>query len=550
MKKVLHKRTLLILGLALGLLAFKPLSDNLFEISKNLSIFSSVYKEIGLNYVDETKPGDLMKTGIDAMLSSLDPYTNYFPESKMEDFKMMTTGEYGGIGTVISKRKEHILITEVYEGFGAHKAGIMAGDKVFKVDGIDANSKTNAEVSELLKGQSGTTVVLSIQRGESEELKEIIITREKVKIPSVPYFGIIEDKIGYIKFTSFTQNSSQEVKKAFDELKSEHNIESLVLDLRGNGGGLLNESVNIVNLFVPKGEKVVETKGRIKESNRVYYTLNNSTDKDIPLVVLVDGRSASASEIVSGSIQDLDRGVVIGETSFGKGLVQQTKDLDYNTKVKFTIAKYYTPSGRCIQKLDYTNKKDGKAEEVADSLISTFKTKNGREVKDGRGVEPDVKVDAGYYSNLTGSLLAKDVIFNYATNYRQTNEPFSSAKEFRVDETEYQKFVKFALTQEFDYKTATEEYYKELKKIAKKEKYFSDAEVEFEALLKKVTPNKSTDLAKYKEEIIEVLENEIASRYYYQKGRIEVSFKRDPYIQQAVSVLNNSEEYNTILQGK
>ncbi len=548
MKKILHKKTLILVLFAAGLFAFKPLSDNLFEISKNLSIFSSVYKEIGLNYVDETQPGELMKVGIDAMLSSLDPYTNYYPESKMEDFKMMTTGEYGGIGTLISKRQDFILITEVYEGFGAEKAGLMAGDKVLKVDGKSVTEISNEEVSEMLKGQSGTEVVLSIIRGE--EHKDITITREKVKIPSVPYSGLIDDKIGYIKFTSFTQNSASLVKKAFDELKEQYNIEQIVLDLRGNGGGLLNESVDIVNLFVPKGEKVVETKGRINESNRVYYTQHNSTDKNIPLVVLVDGMSASASEIVSGSIQDLDRGVVIGETSFGKGLVQQTKDLDYNTKVKFTIAKYYTPSGRCIQKLDYTHKKNGKAEEVADSLLSTFKTKNGREVKDGRGVEPDIKVDAGFYSNLTGSLMAKDVIFNYATEYRQTHSELPSAKDFTVSNEEYNKFVEYALTQEFDYKTATEEYFKQLKEIAEKEKYFTDAESEFGALAEKVKPNKTTDLKKYKDEIIEVLENEIASRYYYQKGRIEVSFKRDPYIQEAIRVLKSKDEYQQILQAK
>lgn len=549
MKYFKNKPAAILLGLTIAFFAFKPLSDNLFEISKNLSIFSSVYKEIGLNYVDETKPGELMKTGIDAMLSSLDPYTNYFPESKMEDYKMMTTGEYGGIGTLISKREEFILITEVYEGFGAHKAGLMAGDKVFKVDGIEVANKPNEEVSEMLKGQSGTEVVLTIKRPGEEGEKTIKISREKVKIPSVPYFGLIEDKVGYIKFTSFTMNSSQLVKNAFAELKEDHNIESLVLDLRGNGGGLLNESVNIVNLFVPKGEKVVETKGRIKESNRVYYTQNSALDKNIPLVVLVDGMSASASEIVSGSIQDLDRGIVVGETTFGKGLVQQTKDLDYNTKVKFTVAKYYTPSGRCIQKLDYTNKKNGKAEKVADSLLSTFSTRNGREVKDGRGVEPDLKVDAGYYSSLTASLMARDVIFNYATNYRVENSEIPSAKEFKMDEEGYAQFTEYALTQEFDYKTATEEYFKQLKEIAEKEKYYSDAESQFEALQMEISPNKTKDLAKYKDEIMEVLENELASRYYFQKGRIEVSFKRDPYIKEALRVLNSKEEYQAILKG-
>ena len=528
-------------------LAFKPVKDNLFEISKNLSIFSSVYKEVSLNYVDETKPGELMKTGIDAMLESLDPYTNYIPESRMEDFKLMTTGEYGGIGTTISKRENYVLITEVYEGFGAQKAGVKAGDKIVKIDGVSISERSNEEVSELLKGQSGTEVKLTIERRGNKGSLELLVKRENVKIPDVPYYGKIDDKVGYIKFTSFTHGSAEQVKKAFIDLKEKEKIESLVLDLRGNGGGLLNESVDIVNLFVSKGQKVVETKGRIKESNRQYFTLNNSIDKNLPLVILVDAYSASASEIVAGAIQDLDRGIIVGETTFGKGLVQQTKDLDYNTKIKFTVAKYYTPSGRCIQKLDYSQKENGEAKEVADSLLSTFKTLNGRTMLDGRGIEPDIKVDGGYYSNLTASLMTKDILFNYVTEYTVKNDQIADPKQFKLSDEDYQNFVNYALTHEFEYKTATEEFFKQLERVAEKEMYLEDSKEEFEALYKKIEPNKKDDLMRYKEELLELLENEIASRYYYQKGRVEVSFKRDPYVQEALNILADEANYKSTL---
>ncbi|MFP5469958.1 MAG: S41 family peptidase [Bacteroidia bacterium] len=542
------KILLIIVASALLIYGFKRTNDHLFEISKNLSIFSSVYKEIDLNYVDEVKPGELMKTGIDAMLGSLDPYTNYIPESSMEDFRIMTTGEYGGIGTLISKRKDFVLITEVYEGFGAHQAGLMAGDKVYKVDGVNINSKSNDEVSEALKGQAGTFVILTIQRDGEEKMREIKIERQKIKINEVPYYGVVEGKVGYIKLTSFTFDCAQAVKNALVELKSKHQIESLVLDLRGNGGGVLGEAVNIVNLFVPKGTKIVETKGRIKESNFVYKTQFNSVDETIPLVVLVDEFSASASEIVAGAIQDLDRGIVVGETTYGKGLVQQTRDLDYNTKIKFTVAKYYTPSGRCIQKLDYSNKENGRATIFADSTLSKFKTKNGREVIDGRGVEPDIKVDPGFYSNLTASVVTNDVVFDFATKYRLKNTQIASAKDFVFSDGDYIEFKKFALSKEFEYKTATEETYKKLLEVAEKEKYFS--EEEFTALHNKIKPNKEEDLLRYKNELIEILESEIASRYYYQKGRVEVSFKRDPFIKSAFETLANKELYNNTLMPK
>jgi carboxyl-terminal processing protease len=543
------KKKIKIAAIALAALvtiwSFSIGSERLFEISKNLSIFSSAYKEIDLNYVDEVKPGELMKTALDAMLGSLDPYTNYIPESSMEDFRIMTTGEYGGIGTLISKREDYVLITEVYEGFGAFKAGLMAGDKVYKVDGKDITSKNNDEVSEALKGQSGTTVVLTIKREGEDKMRDIKIERSKIHIPEVPYYGVVQDKVGYIKLTSFTMNCSQMVKDALLDLKSNQKIESLILDLRGNGGGLLNESVNIVNLFIPKGVKVVETKGRIKESNFVYKTQFAPVDENIPLVVLVDDYSASASEIVAGAIQDLDRGIVVGETTFGKGLVQQTRDLDYNTKIKFTVAKYYTPSGRCIQKLDYSNKKNGRAESVADSLITKFKTKNGRTVIDGRGVEPDIKVDPGFYSNLTAAIVTNDVIFNYATKYRLKTPNIAPAKEYKISDEEYKDFVTFSLQQEFEYKTATEETYKKLVETAKQEKYYY--EPEFEQLLNKIKPNKETDILKHKDELQELLENEIASRYYFQKGRVEVSFKKDPFIKKSLDVLSDKSLYKQTL---
>jgi carboxyl-terminal processing protease len=419
---------------------------------------------------------------------------------------------------------------------------------VYKLDGKDIKSKNNDEVSEALKGQSGTFVTLSILREGEEKMKDIKVERSKVKINEVPYYGLISDKTGYIKLTSFTVNCSQLVKDALLDLKNNYKIESLVLDLRGNGGGLLGESVNIVNLFVPKGVNIVETKGRIKESSFVYKTQFNPIDENIPLVVLVDGMSASASEIVAGAIQDLDRGIVIGETTFGKGLVQQTRDLDYNTKIKFTVAKYYTPSGRCIQKLDYSNKLNGRATTLADSLITKFKTKNGRDVIDGRGVEPDVKIEAEYYSNLTAAIMTNDVVFNYATKYRVKTPSIKPAKEYRFSDEEYKDFVAFALSQQFDYKTATEETYKKLVDVSKKEKYYYDAE--FEALLSKIKPNKETDILKHKDELIELLENEIASRYYFQKGRVEVSFKKDPYIKKSVEVLADKSLYKQTLLPK
>ncbi len=530
--------------------SFSPVKgSDLFEITKNLSIFSSVYKEIDMFYVEEVEPGKLMKTGLDAMLKSLDPYTNYIPESKIEDYRLMTTGEYGGIGSLIRKSGEFAIITEPYEGYPAQKSGLRAGDKILRIDGKDMKGKSTQEVSSLLKGQSGTKLEIVVDRDGTESAFELI--RENVKLPEVAYYGIIDENesVGYVKLNSFTNTASQRVGEALTDLEGK-GMKKLVLDLRGNGGGLLNEAVNIVNFFIPKGSLVVETKGRVEEVNRTYKTQNQPWNLEIPVVVLIDDYSASASEIVAGSLQDLDRGVVIGRNSYGKGLVQQTKNLEFNAKVKLTIAKYYTPSGRCIQRLDYSDvDDDGSGTAVADSLIETFKTKNGREVKDGRGIDPDVQVDPGVYSRLTETLVRKNLIFNYATEYRKTNDSIMPAKEFEISDQVYDEFIGFLKDKNYEYKNESEEYLEALTEIVKDEKYYDAAKDEIEALKTKLSADKTTDLQRFKDEVIEILENEIVSRYYYQNGRIEVAVKRDPYIINSIEVLNDTARYNGILDG-
>lgn len=522
---------------------------DLFEISKNIRLMSGVYDKLNTYYVDEPQPGELMKTGIDAMLKSLDPYTVYIPQSRIEDYRYMTTGQYGGIGSLIQAHGEDIIISEPYLGSPAQKAGLKAGDVIIEVDGINIKGKSVGDMSLFLKGAPNTPLTIKYQRGE--EINDVTFNREEIKIPDVPFYGMMDEKTGYVKLNSFTQTASQSVGEAINIMKDSNNMKQLVFDLRGNGGGLLHEAVNIVNFFVPKGELVVFTKGRLEETNRDYKTTNQPFDIEMPVVVLIDDHSASASEIVSGSLQDLDRAVIIGERSYGKGLVQQTKELEFGSMVKLTVAKYYTPSGRCIQKLDYSHRNEfGQVTEVPDSLIAKFKTKNGRVVMDGRGVDPDIEVAPEYLSILTQELITEHHIFNFATAYERSHSSIKPANEYKLSESDYESFLTFIEDKEIDYTSRSKKMLDEVMQTAKEEKYLSHSEKEFDALMEKLTPNLQEDLKRYNAEIAELIENEIVSRYYYSEGRVENALVKDKYLNEALKVLNNSEQYNKILSGK
>ncbi|MFQ5335219.1 MAG: S41 family peptidase, partial [Flavobacteriales bacterium] len=533
-----------------GLFGTLSFTDNYFEISKNLDIFSTLLRDLDLYFVDETNPGTLVKTAIDAMLKSLDPYTNYIPESDMEDYRFMTTGQYGGIGALIQKRGDYVMISEPYENSPALKAGLLAGDIIYEVDGKSAQGKTTAEMSTILKGQPNTKVKLLIHRLGVEEPLSISVTREEVKINDVPYFGVIAPKVGYIKLNSFTETASREVRAALKALKEKNHIESVVLDLRGNGGGLLREAVNIVNIFIEKGVEVVHTRGKIKDWDKSHKTLNNPIDPNIPLIILINGGSASASEIVAGSIQDFDRGVLIGTNSFGKGLVQQTRNLSYNAKLKLTVAKYYIPSGRCIQRLDYSHKNmAGKAEAIPDSLINEFKTRNGRPVFDGAGIEPDINMVEPKLADITRSLLTKHLIFDYATLFRQKRDSIPTVSEFVLTDEDYKDFTDYLADKDYQYTTKSEQLLKKLEEATKNDKSFDAVREEYEALAHKIDHDKKSDLDKFKDEIKMMLHAEIASRYTFQKGRIQASLLNDPNIRKATEVLSDSTLYHSILNG-
>ena len=521
-------------------------TDSYFEIAKNLDIFTTVYRELNNYYVDETDPGKLMKTAIDKMLKSLDPYTNYIPESEIEDFQFMTTGQYGGIGAVITKRKDYVFISEPYEGFPAQKAGLIAGDKILEINGESAKGKNTEDVSKALKGQPNTEVQLLIERPYLDDPFSVSFKRQKISVKSVPFYSYLNESIGYIKLRSFTRNCSNDIKNAFLDLKKQGDLKGLILDLRANPGGLLNESVNIVNLFVDKGQEVVSTKGKIKSWDKVYKASKSPTDLDIPIVVLINQSSASASEIVAGAIQDLDRGIVIGQRSFGKGLVQQTKKLSYNSQLKLTVAKYYIPSGRCIQALDYSNRnEDGSVGKVPDSLMTAFKTKNGRTVYDGGGVNPDIEIDQDDISNLIVSLIQERLFFDYATYYKHQNPSLDSL--FIMDDTGFNSFVDFLGDKSYDYKTETEKAFEVLKNKSEKENYFADIQDKYENLFQEFEINKKNDLTRNKEIIKEILSEEIASRYFYQEGRIRTSLNFDKEVQEAIIYLSKQDMYNSVL---
>jgi carboxyl-terminal processing protease len=521
--------------------------SNNFEVVKGLELMDLIYQNLDVHFVDEPKPGKLSKVAIDAMLKELDPYTVYYHEANMEDYRMMMTGQYGGVGALIRKMGDYICISEPYEGNPAQKSGLRAGDKILEIDGKNMVKKPSEEVSQALKGPKGTTIQVKVLRNDKEQIV-IPITRDEIKIPDVPYADLIGNEVGYIKLNSFTQTASEEVKKAFLDLKAK-GMKQLIFDLRDNGGGLLIEAVKIVNLFVPKDKIVVTTKGRIRDENQIYKTQSEPLDTEIPIVVLIDEGSASASEIVSGSLQDLDRAVIVGQTSFGKGLVQRTFDLKYGSKIKLTIAKYYTPSGRCVQKLEYYDKnEDERPKVIPDSLIRKFKTVNGREVIDGRGIEPDFKVKQKEFSRLTAMLVAKNFIFNYSTDYVSKHQSIAPASTFKLTDLDYNQFKDLVIKDTFDYSTASEEVLKKMRKTAEEEGYFEDSKAEYEALFKKVTPSKQRDLEKFSSEIKELIENEIVSRYYFQKGRAEHAFRDDVFIDKAKEILQNKTTYNTILK--
>lgn len=547
--KALSKKAIILLSIVTIGFISSGYIDSYFEISKNLDIFSSVYREVNVNYVEETNPGKLVKTGIDAMLGSLDPYTNYIAEADIEDYRFMTTHEYGGIGALIGTRNGQIMITEPYEDSPAHKAGLEAGDVIISVEDQRAEGKSTSELSSMLKGESGTEVKLTVYRAATDEEIQATIVRQKIKLDDVPYYGMIDDEVGYINLRGFTQTASRDVKQAFDALKAE-GMQKIILDLRGNGGGLLHEAVNIVNFFVPKGEKVVETKGKVKDHYSLHRALNAPLDLDIPLAVLIDEGSASASEIVSGTLQDLDRGVVIGQNSFGKGLVQNTTNLSYNSMLKMTIAKYYTPSGRCIQRIDYGKRDDrGKAVEVPDSLTTSFATKNGRVVKDGAGITPDIEVEVEPYSDLLATLMGENIIFDFATDYYFAHDSIASPEAFSLTDAEFEAFIIYALSKDFEYRTSSTEMMKELQEVIEEDAFWEEVKDEYVHLSAKLERDKRSDMFKFRDEIQIILENEIVGRYYFSKGRVRAYMKYDPEVLKAIETLHNKEFYTSVLDG-
>lgn len=538
MKKKIWIGIMLVAVLSVTMVSFTRDQKN-FEIAKNLDIYYTLFRELNMFYVDEIEPDKLVKTSIDDMLESLDPYTNYISEDQMEDFRFMTTGEYAGIGALISKHNNEIMIAEPYEGFPAQKFGLKAGDVILEVEGKNAANMSTEDVSNLLKGPANKPVEIKVQRLGDKKPLTFNVVREKISIDAVPYYGMLDNNTAYIRLSQFTANSGQEVKNAFLDLKK-NNPDALVLDLRGNPGGLLMEAVNIVNFFVPQGEEIVSTRGKIKQGDKTYVATQEPIDTTIKIAVLVNRGSASASEIVSGAIQDLDRGIIVGNRTFGKGLVQTTRDLSYNTKLKVTTAKYYIPSGRCIQALDYSNRnEDGSVGSVPDSLISEFTTKNGRKVYDGGGVVPDLKIDIETLSTLSIELVTQFKIFDFATKYSIENASIAQPEDFKINDEIYNQFQEFVKSGDFHYDSESLDEFTKLMEAAKKEKYYAISENEFNALKAKLEPNLNKDLKEFRGEISDLLKDEIVSRYYYQKGSIRAALKDDQGIKKAIDALHS-----------
>ena len=528
-------------------LSFTEPAERYFEIAKNLDIFATLFKEVNALYVDEVNPNQLVRTGIDAMLGSLDPYTNYIPEDEVEDYRTMNTGQYGGIGAVTREINNRTVVTMIMEGYGAQKGGLKIGDEIIKIDNVELSRLTREQSSHMMKGQIGTPVSLTVKRPGTDAPVTLSFVREKIKLHNVPFFGLIAEDVGYVQLSDFTPDAGREVRNALVALK-EKGAKNAILDLRGNPGGLLLEAVNISNLFIPKGKLVVSTKGKIPEHNLNYESLNVPLDVDMPVVVLINRGSASASEIVAGTLQDYDRGVVIGEKSYGKGLVQVSRPLSYNSQLKVTTAKYYTPTGRCIQVLDYTHRRDdGSVGSIPDSLKQQFKTPNGRVVFDGGGIDPDIKTKPMEAHPLTQVLFEKGFIFDYASLYvSKRSEPVDS-KTFSLSNEEYQQFVQWMGGKNYEYKSLMEFQLEQFTEEAKKERYYQDIKSQLDQVISRISDSKKNELMLYKDQIKMLLEEEIVSRYHLERGRIEARFKYDTDVMEAIKVLHDPTRYRKIL---
>ncbi|WP_455636656.1 S41 family peptidase [Parabacteroides sp.] len=524
--------------------------DNRFEVSKNLDIFNSLLKEVEMFYVDSVDVDKTVQRGIEAMLSGLDPYTEYYPEQNMEELNLMTTGEYGGIGSLIRQRNNEggVMIAEPTEGMPADLAGLKPGDLILAIDTIDVSKATNSRVSELLKGVPNTKMVLTIQRPGEKKPRKFEITRKQITTPQVTYYGVKNDSIGYIYLKAFTIKSAQEVKEAFLDLKKNHHIKSLVLDLRGNGGGVLEGAVQIVGMFVPKGSEVLSTKGKIKQWDRTYRTSVEPLDTVMPLAILINGGTASAAEIVSGSLQDMDRAVLVGQRSFGKGLVQAPRDLPYNGKVKITMSKYYIPSGRCIQQIDYSHRKeDGSVAAIPDSLTSVFYTSKKRPVRDGGGVRPEFEVKEPKVPTMMYYLAADTVLFDFVTDWAQKHKTIAPIEEFTVSDEDFEALKQYAKSKNFTYDRQSEKVLKNLKEVAEFEGYLEEDSTAFKELEAKLTPNLERDFDRFKDEVKRVMAAEIVKRYYYQRGELQESLKDDLVLEKALEVLGDPDLYRRTL---
>lgn len=532
--------------------------DHRFEVMKNLDVFNSIYKQLDLLYVDTLDPKVTIGAGIDAMLSSLDPYTEYYPAEKKGDFKMMVTGKYAGIGSLIRYdfSRKNVVIEEPYANMPAAEAGLKKGDVILAIDDQSMEGRDNSYVSDRLRGDAGTTFVIKIRRPSTGKVMKIKVTRRAIQLPSVPYYGLRQDGVGYINLNQFTEGCAQQVRRAFLDLKGK-GMKKLVLDLRGNGGGVEQEAVSLVNMFVPKGKLIVSNRGRLKRMNNDYRTTVEPIDTVMPIVVLVNGETASSSEITSGSLQDLDRAVVMGTRTYGKGLVQMTMPMPYNGSLKLTTNKYYIPSGRCIQAINYKHNNGGYTEHVPDSLTKEFRTAGGRVVKDGGGITPDVEVKPDTLSNLTISLLnsspymtrdSSELLLNYVVDYIAKHPTVAAPKDFELTDADYEAFAKRVVDSGYTYARDSEKYLQNLEKLARFEGYYDEAKPEFEALKAKLSHNLAKDLRRNKQQLMEILAKEILPSYYYQAGTIEYGLKHDKTFDEAVKLLNDPPRYQKILR--